>query len=1190
MSSNGDSRAELPDPTVDLHWSEFRGAIHDIFAANAERHPERLCVAETSSESSPRREFTYRQIHEGSSLLAHHLVTNGIQRGDVVMVYAYRGVDLVVAVMGVLKAGATFSVIDPAYPPDRQIIYLEVAQPRALVIIEKATIEAGELSSKVRSFIQEHLQLKTEVPGLRIDNNGNLHGGIFEGHDIFDSQRSQASTSPGVLVGPDSNPTLSFTSGSEGRPKGVLGRHFSLAYYFPWMAKRFDLSENDRFTMLSGIAHDPIQRDIFTPLFLGAHMLVPSKEDIQHERLAEWMREHGATVTHLTPAMGQILVGGATTEFSALHHAFFVGDILTKRDCNLLRNLAPNVNIINMYGTTETQRAVSYYELPSRSRDPNYMAQMGDVIPAGKGMLDVQLLVVNQADKSKLCTVGEVGEIYVRAGGLAEGYLGDKKLNDMKFVQNWFVDPQKWVDLDRKKAEGESKKEDWRELYKGPRDRLYRTGDLGRYTARGDVECTGRADDQVKIRGFRIELGEINKHLSGHELIRDCITLVRRDKDEEQTLVSYVVPEFKRWPEWLESKGLQEGPTDQSMVSMLKRFRPLRDAVREHLKGKLPSYAVPTVFVPLNKLPLNPNGKVDKPALPFPDIAEFAAAAPRKSSMAWNSLSGTERLVAQLWGNLIPGCNARAIGPSDSFFDLGGHSILAQQMLFTTKRKLNGVQISMASLFRDPTLRGFAAEIDRIRNPGLVSAGADGQLRQANGHVNGQKHDDEDYAGDARRLVQGMPKTFPSVQTLSAETRTVFLTGATGFLGAYILRDLLERQFPALKVISHVRAKSSEAAFERVRQSCRAYGVWSDAWTPRLTCVSGNLGDSQLGITAEVWRELLTTVDIVIHNGAQVHWVYPYSKLKPANVQGTLDALQLCASGKPKQFAFVSSTSVLDTEDYVKLSEQSVKSGGNGVSEADDLEGSSTGLGTGYGQSKWVSEYLVREAGRRGLRGTIVRPGYVLGDSRTGVTNTDDFLIRLLKGCLQLSSRPHITNTVNMVPVDHVARVVVASAFHPPVSPLGVAQVTSHPRLRFHEYLATLQEYGYDVPEVDYPTWRSSLEKYVSADEEPSQGQHALMPLYHFVTGDLPATTIAPELDDANAVAALRADADWTGEDVSGGAAVTKETMGLYLSYLVAVGFLPAPEGGQGRLLPEVRLGEEQRRALGGVGGRGMLV
>ncbi len=246
----------LPDPTSDLHWSDFRGAIHDIFAANAERHPNRLCVAEKASETTPRREFTYSQINGASNILAHHLVASGVQRREVVMVYAYRGVDLVVAVMGVFKAGATFSVIDPAYPPDGQIIYLEVAQPRALVVIEKATKEAGKLTDKVRSFIKENLRLRTEVPGLLIRDNGTLLGGFVNGTDVLTSQSALSAKPPGIIVGPDSTPTLSFTSGSEGRPKGVRGRHFSLAYYFPWMSERFNLTKDDRFTMLSGIAHD----------------------------------------------------------------------------------------------------------------------------------------------------------------------------------------------------------------------------------------------------------------------------------------------------------------------------------------------------------------------------------------------------------------------------------------------------------------------------------------------------------------------------------------------------------------------------------------------------------------------------------------------------------------------------------------------------------------------------------------------------------------------------------------------------------------------------------------------------------------------------------------------------------------------------------------------------------------------
>lgn len=987
VSSNG--ATALPDPTSDLHWSDFRGAIHDIFAANAEAHPDRLCVVETASETSLRREFTYRQINEASNILAHHLVANGMQRGEVVMVYAYRGVDLVVAVMGVLKAGATFSVIDPAYPPDRQIIYLEVAQPRALVVIEKATKEAGTLADKVRSYIEEHLRLRTEVPGLLIQDNGTLLGGSTDGQDVLAPQVGLSAKSPGIIVGPDSTPTLSFTSGSEGRPKGVRGRHFSLAYYFPWMSERFNLSSKDRFTMLSGIAHDPIQRDIFTPLFLGAHLLVPSKEDIQHERLAEWMREHGATVTHLTPAMGQILVGGASAEFPALHHAFFVGDILIKRDCMMLQRLALNVNIVNMYGTTETQRAVSYFEIPSKKQDPNFLDSMKDVIPAGRGMYDVQLLVVNTADHTKMCGVGEVGEIYVRAGGLAEGYLGDSALSAKKFVQNWFVDPEKWIELDKKRVQEKGVKEPWRAYYLGPRDRLYRSGDLGRYLPSGDVECTGRADDQVKIRGFRIELGEINKHLSDHPLVRERITLVRRDKDEEPSLVSYIVPEMSQWPSWLKEKGMVDKSEEEGMIGLLRRFRYLREDIRTVLKTKLPSYAVPSVVIPLMRMPLNPNGKIDKPALPFPDVAELAAAAPRKSSTTSSPLSPTESKIATIWAELIPSVHAETLSPEDSFFDIGGHSILAQMMILRVKREWKDGRVSMTSIFRSPTLRGIAQEIEVSSNPGHLLNGANGTVANASGEMTDLENStDEEYACDALELAKNLPNFFPRRQdqhpVQSAAIPTVFLTGATGFLGAFILKDLLTRTSPSVKVIALVRPRKSSSALDRVRDTCEAYGIWSDSWSSRIECVTGNLGEHKLGMDDATWQRILEEADVVIHNGAQVHWVLPYSNLKGPNVQGTIDAIALCSAGRPKLFAFVSSTSVLDTDYYVQLSEKSIRSGGKGVSEDDDLQGSSKGLGTGYGQTKWVSEYLVREAGRRGLAGSIIRPGYVTGDSKTG--------------------------------------------------------------------------------------------------------------------------------------------------------------------------------------------------------------
>ncbi|MCJ1466777.1 large subunit of alpha-aminoadipate reductase [Pseudocyphellaria aurata] len=1191
-------RILLPNPTKDLHWSDFRGAIHDIFASNAERHPERLCVVETASGSLPQREFTYKQINETSNVLAHHLVQSGVQRGEIVMIYAYRGVDLVIAVIGALKAGATFSVIDPLYPPDRQIIYLKVAQPRALINLAKATQEAGELSDKVRSFIRDTLDLRTEIPALAIRDDGSLLGGSVEGKDVLEQQQELKAKASGIIIGPDDAPTLSFTSGSEGNPKGVKGKTSGDKYeIYSWTAQSlFNLGENDRITMLSGIAHDPIQRDIFTPLFLGALLLVPSKEDIQNEKLAEWMQKYGATVTHLTPAMGQILVGNATAEFPKLHHAFYVGDILIKRDCKSMQRLAPNVRVVNMYGTTETQRAVSYYEIPSFNDDPIFLENMKDVIPAGKGMSeDVQLLVVNRTDLNKLCGIGEVGEIYVRAGGLAEGYLGQVELTEQKFKKNWFVDPQIWLD-DFKRRYATTKQEPWRQYYQGPRDRLYKSGDLGRYTPSGQVECSGRADDQVKIRGFRVELGEIDTHLSKHPLVRENVTLVRRDKYEEKNLVSYIVPQMKAWTAWLETRRMEDEPGAEGMVGLLRRFRPLRDDVREHLKLKLPAYAVPSIIIPLQRMPLNPNGKIDKPALPFPDISDISAAAPKKSSISASGMTSTEKTLALMWARLLR-LDADMISVDDSFFDLGGDSIKGNRMVFEV-RKTWRVEVSMNVIFRSPTLADFALSIDKLRDPDAFEVSIDNQQGMEGIETSNVELGD-DYGIDAKRLEKTLPQSFLTAKKLDlSRPITVFLTGATGFLGSYIIRDLLSRETP-INIVAHVRGKSTESAMLRVQETCKAYGVWNTDWASRIRCVTGNLGDPKLGLADGVWEELNRSVDIVIHNGALVHWVYPYSKLKGPNVQGTLDALEFCAIGRPKTFVFVSSTAVLDHGHYVQLSDRLRADGEAGIPESDDLKGSSTGLGIGYGQVKWVSEYLTREAGRRGLRGAIVRPGYVSGDSQTGVTNTDDFLVRMLKGCIQLSTHPDINNTINMCPVDFVSRLIVAASLHSQDS-LTVMQCTSHPRLRFNEYLGMLKDFGYDVPKVDYIPWRVSLERYVAQDNEKSETQHALLPLYHFVTADLPSSTKSPELDDTRATAALQADSQSTGQDFSRRSGVGTKIMGRYLAYLIAVGFLPQPplrkkerdvEGEQERVeLKAFTFGEGQKEALGKVGGRGGMI
>lgn len=470
----------------------------------------------------------------------------------------------------------------------------------------------------MRQYVQDKLSIRVEVPALELTSEGVLLGSSCSpSPDVLDALRPRAAEPLGIALGPDSVATLSFTSGSTGIPKGVRGRHFSLTHFFPWMKERFDLSDESRFTMLSGIAHDPIQRDIFTPLFLGASLYIPTAEDIGTPgRLAEWMADKAVTVTHLTPAMGQLLSAQASRLIPSLRNAFFVGDILTKRDCTRLQQLAQNCRIINMFGTTETQRAVSYFPIPPLSEDPTFLKTRKDIMPAGSGMVNVQLLVVNRSDKNQICAVGEVGEIYVRSGGLAEGYLQLPDATRDKFVDNWFGAGVERADSIR---DGD---EPWKAHWHGVRDRMYRTGDLGRYNPDGTVECTGRADDQIKIRGFRIELGEIDTHLSRHPAVRENVTLVRRDKYEEKVLVAYFVPLVgSKELDGLVSGGEDDdqagdeqanaeeaarrsgGKVSQSEVAKgLRRYRKLIRSIREYLKTKLPSYSVPSGAFSLSSL------------------------------------------------------------------------------------------------------------------------------------------------------------------------------------------------------------------------------------------------------------------------------------------------------------------------------------------------------------------------------------------------------------------------------------------------------------------------------------------------------------------------------------------------------------------------------------------------------------
>ena len=640
----------LPDPTEALPALR-KETIQALFAKQARLHPEQLAIVD------PHESWSYRDLEARSNQLANYLRHRGIRKHDIVAIYGHRSAPLVWAILGVLKAGAAFVILDPTYPSSRLIQCLEITKPRGWLQIEAA----GPLPETLSQFVNAskcccHLELRARTAAP-------------DGDSLADCSNEN----PNVDIDPDDLAYVAFTSGSTGKPKGILGRHGPLTLFTSWAEEMFGLNQSDRFCMLSGLAHDPLHRDMFTPLQLGGTICIPDAEDLEAPaRLRAWIKQQRVTVANLTPAMSQVLCDSDSAnedeQIGSLRYSFLVGDVLTKRDVSRLKLLAPSINCVNLYGATETQRAVGYYIVPNTecgtgvpplNHAQDLRSTTREVLPLGKGIKDVQLLVLNHS--RQLCGIGEAGEIYFRSAYLAKGYLGDQALTNERFISNPFTN-----------TDG---------------DRLYRTGDLGRYLPDGNVEHLGRADRQLKIRGFRIEPGEIEAALTQHPVVRETAVIAWQNKSGETQLAAYVVPLQFHIP----------------ITAM---------SLREYLGEKLPVYMIPAAFVMMDALPLTPNRKLDRSALPSPDQAQVqltgAYAAPS---------SEIEKALADIWKEVLA---VERVGVDDNFFEMGGHSLMAVR-LFAIMEKKFGRRLPLATLFQAPTVAQLATILQKDSAPSWSS-------------------------------------------------------------------------------------------------------------------------------------------------------------------------------------------------------------------------------------------------------------------------------------------------------------------------------------------------------------------------------------------------------------------------------------------------------------------------------------
>ena len=1134
------ARALLPDPASQLDPS-WPGDVTSCFTRSAKARPEATAIVFQNTK------INYKTLLALVEATADALAAAGIGPGDVVGLYGHRSPPVVWAIMGILKAGAAYTMMDPKYPVDRIQTCLRIANVKGFIFLESARKMPQALRAHLDGL--DRLRMFSALPASTdpADASRSLRAGIR-------GQQTDAKAGQARLPQPHDVAVVTFTSGSTGQPKGVMGRHASLTHFYKWMASRFVISENDRFSMCSGIAHDPLQRDIFTPLFFGAAIHIPTDLDIAEPgRLAQWTAREKITISCFTPAMGQLLVSGdraKAPELTDFRLAFFVGALLVKRDVQMLRQLAPNVRVINMYGSTETQRAVGYLEIVSASEEakgepkqPGNSASHArcrvgmdackEVIPVGIGMQDCQMLVLNSA--GNLTGIGELAEIYMRSPHISLGYIGKAKVTKERFLPNPFGDQT---------AEGSAQG-----YYGKLGDRMYKTGDLGRYRFDGFVECCGRADDQIKIRGFRVELGEVNATLSKCPGLYANIVTAREDTLGSKMLLAHVVPDDASGDP---SNGISEDGKARVTVRTDADARSLALRVKQFLKKRLPHYMVPSFVIVLSALPLTANGKINTRALPPPAAAPLKGTDSKARAAAYKEpLTPTQSVLVEAWGRILKVQNP----PLDaSFFDLGGHSLAATHLTLAMRESLGKPDLPVDLLFSHPTIRGLAAAIDNKSSGAAAQVDLDAELKS----VCEQCLSD---VGSATATERG-----PSGVRL-ADASTVALTGATGFLGAFLVRELLARTRCG-RLYCLARAKTDAQAKQRVLGNLKNHRISisvDDA--KRVVGVAADLSKPMFGLSDGAFAKLAEGVEAVVHNGAYVHWLLPYARLKPTNVLGTHTVLQLASRGARGVSAvhYVSTTSVFDDPYHAK---QSV------VLESDPLT-QWKGLSGGYPQSKWMAERLLMAAAKqRGVPVAIYRPGYVTGDCENGVWNTDDFQCRLIKGCLALGAYPFPAArdaqkrllALDASPVDYVAEAIVSIAvgFEPSRSRLSAFHIVNPSPYPYAELYGQIAGFGYRMQARPYAEWRAKLQASVTREEG-----NPLAAVVNVFGENWAANLPNPKYDMKAAEAALsKSTSNIRFWDAKREAKQEKRiecpsirrVVRAYLKYLVGCGFLAPPE------------------------------
>ncbi len=615
--------------------------IHQLFEKQVEKTPDNIAV-EFKSEK-----LTYQELNNQANQLANYLINQGVKPDMLVGICVERSPLMLVGLLGILKAGGAYVPIDAKLPSSRIAFMLGDSQVSILITQEKILSQLPANSAQTICLDKEW------------ENISNI------------SQLS--TTNPINKTVPENLAYVIYTSGSTGNPKGTLLTHRGLTNYLIWATQAYNVAQGNGSPVQSSISFDATITSIYTPLIVGKTVtLVPEEQEI--EALSSLLNstsnsDSDFSLVKLTPAHLGVLSQLTTSPPSPLlgkergvissplldkergvrqdgvrlnpTRAFIIGgEALLENHLKFWRDNYPNTRLINEYGPTETVVGCSIYDASNKSTTKN-------AVPIGSAIANVQLYVLDKYLQP--VPIGIPGELYIGGVGVARGYLNKPELTAEKFIPNPFIVETRYIASPRN-------------------SKLYKTGDLVRYLPDGNLEYLGRLDNQVKIKGFRIELEEIEAVLNQYPQIQQACVIPHSDDSGNQRLVAYFV-------------------SSHAIVN---------NEIRQFLRGKLPDYMIPSFFVELKKLPLTSNGKIDRKALPIPDLSQG------KNENNTPPTTEKEIILTKIWSEVL-GIN---VGIDDNFFEMGGDSILSIQIIARANQA--GLSLTPRQLFQYQTIAELA--------------------------------------------------------------------------------------------------------------------------------------------------------------------------------------------------------------------------------------------------------------------------------------------------------------------------------------------------------------------------------------------------------------------------------------------------------------------------------------------------